>query len=53
MDSISNEQKGWTVTRQDTPRKVLRFRTDWPVLKSPLSKGEVLLKVQAAGLNPS
>ena len=48
-----DEQKGWTVTCQGTPRKVLRLRTDWPVPKGPLSEGEVLVKVQAAGLNPS
>ena len=53
MDFKLDEQKSWTVTCQGTPRKVLRLRTDWPVPKGPLSEGEVLVKVQAAGLNPS
>lgn len=53
MNPIANEQRCWTVIRQGTPRKVLRLRTDWPVPKGPLSEGEVLVKVQAAGLNPS
>jgi len=53
MDSIPDEQKSWTVTCQGTPRKALRLRTDWSVPKGTLSEGEVFVKVQAAGLNPS
>lgn len=52
MNSIPDEQRAWTVTGQGTPRKVLHLRSDWPVPKGPLSEGDALVKVQAAGLNP-
>lgn len=47
---IPATQKTWRVTRKGKPADVLKL-TDAPV-PAKLKKGEVLLKVQAAALNP-
>lgn len=44
-------QHAWIVDRRGEPKDALSFRIDWPV-PSKLAKGEVLVKVQAAALNP-
>lgn len=44
-------QQAWIVDRRGEPKDALSFRIDWPV-PSKLAKGEVLVKVQAAALNP-
>ena len=44
-------QRAWTVVRRGKPVDALVLRTDWPVPQK-LEKGEVLIKVQAAALNP-
>ncbi|KAH9484026.1 Zinc-type alcohol dehydrogenase-like protein C16A3.02c [Psilocybe cubensis] len=51
MESIPSEQHAWVVTRQGFPIKALAFKTDWPVPKK-LEDNEVLVKIQAAALNP-
>lgn len=43
-------QKAWRVTGSGKPEKVLKFG-DAPI-SAKLKKGEVLIKVQAAALNP-
>ncbi|KAF8162895.1 hypothetical protein B0H34DRAFT_299067 [Crassisporium funariophilum] len=52
MDTLPDEQCAWVVQHQGPPRKALCLKTDWPVPKT-LVKGEVLVKVQAAALNPA
>ncbi|KAK0192865.1 hypothetical protein F5146DRAFT_1102619 [Armillaria mellea] len=47
----SQTQQAWIISRKGEPKDALSFRTDWPVL-SRLAKGEVLVRVQAAALNP-
>jgi len=44
-------QRAWTVVRRGKPADALLLRSDWPVPQK-LEKGEVLIKVQAAALNP-
>ncbi|KAK0220344.1 hypothetical protein IW262DRAFT_1556237 [Armillaria fumosa] len=44
-------QQAWIIDRKGEPKDALSFRIDWPV-PSKLAKGEVLVKVQAAALNP-
>lgn len=51
LGSIPSKQTAWTVLNRGTPRKVLYLTKDWPVSKD-LKSGEVLIKVQAAALNP-
>lgn len=51
LKSIPNIQTAWTVLNRGNPSKALCVTTDWPVPKD-LKSGEVLLKVQAAALNP-
>ena len=48
--SLSATQRAWIVERRGPPEKALRLHEDWPVPK-PLA-GEVLVKVEAAALNP-
>ncbi|KAK0470504.1 hypothetical protein IW261DRAFT_1516310 [Armillaria novae-zelandiae] len=48
---VPQTQKAWIINRRGEPKDVLSLRTDWPV-PSKLAKGEVLVKVQAAALNP-
>jgi NADPH:quinone reductase-like Zn-dependent oxidoreductase len=49
--SIPDEQTAWVVVRQGFPNKALSLKTNWPVPKE-LGSGEVLVKIQAAALNP-
>ncbi|KDR81831.1 hypothetical protein GALMADRAFT_276498 [Galerina marginata CBS 339.88] len=51
MANIPDVQRAWTVVRRGTPSTALEFKTDWPVPKN-LEAGEVLVKIQAAALNP-
>lgn len=48
---IPDKQKAWLVTGKGEPAQVLRFDQGAPV-PSKLAPGEVLIKVQAAALNP-
>ncbi|KAI9063119.1 NAD-P-binding protein [Trametes sanguinea] len=48
---IPATQKSWRVTGKGEPAKVLKLASDTPV-PAKLKKGEVLVKVQAAALNP-
>ncbi len=48
--NIPATQKTWRVTRKGKPEQVLKF-ADAPV-SAKLKQGEVLIKVQAAALNP-
>ena len=43
-------QKAWMVVKQGNPRDALAFKTDVTVPKP--KKGEVLVRVRAAALNP-
>ncbi|KAF9477349.1 NAD(P)-binding protein [Pholiota conissans] len=52
METIPDTQTAWVVVQQGTPSKALSLETDWPVSKQ-LKSGEVLVKVQAAALNPA
>ncbi|KAG9100106.1 hypothetical protein FRC07_010448, partial [Ceratobasidium sp. 392] len=49
MTSIPDTQKGWRVVRQGVPSKALELQT-FPVPK--IKEGEVLVKIEAAALNP-
>ncbi|KAA1471271.1 NAD(P)-binding protein [Dentipellis sp. KUC8613] len=48
---IPEKQKAWIVVRRGKPKDALVLKTDAPV-PSTLKPGEVLVKVQAAALNP-
>lgn len=50
-DSTPAVQRAWTVIQRGKPADALVLRSDWPVPQK-LEKGEVLIKVQAAALNP-
>ncbi|KAG6874090.1 hypothetical protein C0995_006947 [Termitomyces sp. Mi166 len=51
MTDLPKTQRAWIVERTGSPAKALSLRSDWPV-PSQLKPGEVLVKVQAAALNP-
>ncbi|GLB43433.1 putative zinc-binding dehydrogenase [Lyophyllum shimeji] len=51
MSTIPATQQAWIEERRGPPAQSLRLRTDWPV-PSDLQPGEVLIKVQAAAMNP-
>lgn len=51
MSSIPNFQRAWTVVRRGKPANALALQEEWPVPKE-LKEGEILVKVQAAALNP-
>ncbi|PFH52444.1 hypothetical protein AMATHDRAFT_140283 [Amanita thiersii Skay4041] len=51
MSDLPELQQAWLVIRRGSPSDALSFRTDWPV-PTKLKPGEVLVKVQAAALNP-
>lgn len=48
--SLPQIQKAWRATAKGEPSKVLRLDDNVPVPK--LNRGEVLIRVQAAALNP-
>lgn len=52
MDTLDlpKTQRAWRAVKRSKPSDALIFRSDVPV--PPLSPGEVLVKVQAAALNP-
>ena len=50
-NAIPTTQKAWVNVRSGRPEKALVLQTDYPV-RSKLKKDEVLVKVQAAALNP-
>ena len=49
--AIPDVQSAWVAISRGSPDKALSFEESWPVSKD-LSDGEVLVKVQAAALNP-
>ncbi|EFI28441.1 quinone oxidoreductase [Coprinopsis cinerea okayama7 len=49
--AVPDVQKAWVVVAQGKPERALRFKSDWPVTKR-LDPGHVLVKIQAAALNP-
>ncbi|KAG6831298.1 hypothetical protein H0H92_011505 [Tricholoma furcatifolium] len=49
--SLPLSQRAWIVERRGPPAKALTLRSDWPV-PSKLKQGDVLVRVQAAALNP-
>ena len=51
MSAKPDVQKAWVAVRQGSPRSALELKSDWPV-PSKLDPNEVLIKVQAAALNP-
>ncbi|KAF8061553.1 hypothetical protein FPV67DRAFT_1704135 [Lyophyllum atratum] len=51
MSALPKTQRAWIVERRGPPSKALALRSDWEV-PSKLKEGEVLVKVQAAALNP-
>ncbi|KAF8056086.1 hypothetical protein FPV67DRAFT_1533820 [Lyophyllum atratum] len=52
MPAVSAIQQAWVEECRGTPEESLRLRTDWPVATA-LLPGEVLVKIQACGLNPA
>ncbi|KAI0063404.1 NAD(P)-binding protein [Artomyces pyxidatus] len=51
-DSLPNTQRAWRIVARGVPRDVVKLVTDLPVPKE-LKAGHVLLKVEAAALNPA
>ncbi|TFK27372.1 quinone oxidoreductase [Coprinopsis marcescibilis] len=50
--AIPDTQKAWVEVTKGKPEQGVRLKTDWPVTKS-LEDGDVLVKIQAAALNPA
>lgn len=50
VPDLPETQRAWRVVKRGKPSESLVFQTD--VAIPPLSPGEVLVKVQAAALNP-
>ncbi|OSD03381.1 NAD-P-binding protein [Trametes coccinea BRFM310] len=50
-NKLPKTQRSWRITGKGEPAKVLKLASDTPV-PAKLKKGEVLVKVQAAALNP-
>ncbi|KAJ8520989.1 hypothetical protein ONZ45_g2240 [Pleurotus djamor] len=48
---IPKTQKAWIQVARGRPREALKLQTDWPV-PVVVKKDHVLVKIQAAGLNP-
>ncbi|KAI0041542.1 NAD(P)-binding protein [Auriscalpium vulgare] len=51
MSSVPSTQRAWRVVTRGPPSKALKFVTDLPV-PTKLESGHVLVKVEAAALNP-
>lgn len=51
MSSIPDVQRAWVVVRRGKPADAIILKNDWPVSKN-LEQGEVLVRVEAAALNP-
>lgn len=51
MTAIPDVQRAWIAVRRGKPVKALVLQEEWPVLKK-LKDGEILVKVEAAALNP-
>ncbi|KAG5651777.1 hypothetical protein H0H81_007416 [Sphagnurus paluster] len=51
MSTLPETQKAWIIQRRGPPSKALTLRSDWEV-PTQLKEGQVLVKVQAAALNP-
>ena len=51
MDEIPEKQSAWIVVTKGIPSKALQLKQDTPVPKE-LTQGEVLVRVDAAALNP-
>ncbi|TFK27373.1 NAD(P)-binding protein [Coprinopsis marcescibilis] len=49
---VPDVQKAWVEIAQGTPEHALQLKSDWPVAKQ-LVPGDVLVKIQAAALNPA
>ena len=52
MYNIPATQKAWIIERRGLPASSLKLRNDWEV-PNKLKQGEVLVKIQAAALNPA
>jgi len=48
---IPTKQRAWVVTKRGSPKDAVVLKEDYPV-DSKLKKGEVLVKIHAAALNP-
>lgn len=51
MSAIPATQRAWIIERRGPPARALKLRSDWEV-PTKLNQGEVLVKIQAAALNP-
>lgn len=51
MSTLPETQQAWIIERRGPPSKALSLRSDWEV-PTQLNEGQVLVKVQAAALNP-
>jgi NADPH:quinone reductase-like Zn-dependent oxidoreductase len=51
MSSIPATQRAWVIERRGRPANALKLSSDWEV-PTKLKEGEVLVKIQAAALNP-
>lgn len=51
MSAIPATQRAWIIERRGLPASALKLRSDWGV-PTKLKQGEVLVKIQAAALNP-
>lgn len=51
MSEIPTTQRAWRIVRRGTPAEALVLDNNVPVPKN-IPEGEVLVKIQAAALNP-
>ncbi|KIY73557.1 NAD(P)-binding protein [Cylindrobasidium torrendii FP15055 ss-10] len=52
MSTTPTVQQAWIAVARGHPKDALKLKKDWPV-SSKLNKGEVLVKIEAAALNPA